>query len=283
MIFPGNSTSIDLSSSIDIICDMSALTAVILTRNEQETITTAISSVAFCDEILVIDDGSTDETIDRARASGAQVIEHELNGDFAQQRTFGMQQARNYWVLFLDADEEVSPALAEEIQSHIGTSTAEDSSQSNHAFRIPRVDLWCNRTLRHGELATAARSGFVRLIDRRGSGLWQGSVHETYRTDGPVGQLTQHLVHRPHQTVAAFLASVNHYSTLRAQELYSQHHRFTLFEALAFPLGKFLATYVWQMGFRDGTPGFIYSFMMSFHSFLVRAKLFQYHNLHNSY
>lgn len=252
---------------------MTALTAVILTRNEQDTIKTAIRSLDFCDEVLVIDDGSTDETIARAKQSGARVIERELNGDFSQQRNAAMDDAKHQWILFVDADEEIPTELANEI-----TSTLSDQETTPAVMRIPRVDYWCGRALRHGELSTAAAQGFIRLVHRE-SGQWQATVHETFvpSESTPVTQLSHAMIHRPHQTVTSFLTSINQYSTLRAQELYQQNYPFSLFETVSYPVGKFFFTYVIKQGFRDGTPGWIYSFMMSFHSFLVRAKLFQYH------
>ncbi len=257
---------------------MASISAVVLTKNEEDSIGRCLSSLGFCDEVIVIDDGSTDQTRSIAQEHGATVVEHELADDFSQQRTVGIEQASHDWVLCIDADEEVTPALATEITATLKTSSTARTTDTGSfgAYRIPRVDYWCGQKLSHGELLTAARSGFIRLMQKK-SGQWKGTVHETFVTDGPVGQLKNSIIHRPHQSVAAFLESVNHYSTIRATELASLNHRLTLMEIVSVPLGKFLFTYLIRGGFRDGTPGFIYSFMMSFHSFLVRAKLYQYY------
>lgn len=244
-----------------------ALTALILAHNESERIERCIASLSFCDAVLVIDNYSTDDTAAKAKKAGAQVIQHELE-TFSAQRTFAMNQSQTDWVLFVDADEIVPPELATEIQSTL-------ASSSFDAYYLKRIDFWCNQELRFGELIAARNKGFVRLMKQH-SGIWKGNVHETFHPSGPAGTLTHALHHYPHASVTEFLLDINEYSTLRAQELFDQQYPFRLVDLLLKPNLKFLYTFFWLQGYRDGAPGFIYSFMMSFHSFLVRAKLYQY-------
>jgi hypothetical protein len=107
----------------------------------------------------------------------------------------------------------------------------------------------------------------------KGKGEWRGVVHETWRVDGRVGKLQNELDHYPHQTIAEFLAEINMYTTLRARELYGKKIQVKGFEILLYPKVKFIQNYFLKMGFRDGTAGFIVAVLMSFHSFLVRGKL----------
>ncbi len=244
-----------------------ALTALILAHNESERIERCIASLSFCDTVLVIDNYSTDDTVAKAKKAGAQIVQHELE-TFSAQRTFAMKQAQTDWVLFVDADEVVSPELATEIQSTL-------AAPSFNAYFLKRIDFWCNHELRFGELTAARTRGFIRLMKQQ-SGTWKGNVHETFDPRGAAGALTHALHHYPHASVTAFLLDINEYSTMRARELFDQQYPFRMTDLLLKPNLKFLYTFFWLQGYRDGAPGFIYSFMMSFHSFLVRAKLYQY-------
>lgn len=248
------------------------LTAIVLAKNEESSIERCLQSLTFCKEVIVMDDASSDATAQKAAQLGATVNTRSLDGNFAGQRNAAMNHAHNEWILFVDADEVVSPSLAKEIQTIV------DGKQQQIAFRIPRVDWFWNQKLEHGELHMASKYGFVRLM-KKGTGAWVGAVHETFQLKqgtSAFGQLKNHLEHYPHQTLTEFLLEVNSYSTMRAKELFEQNHSFSLWEAVVNPLGKFLYTYFWKAGYKDGPAGFTYSFIMSFHSFLVRAKLYQY-------
>jgi glycosyltransferase involved in cell wall biosynthesis len=244
-----------------------SLTALILTYNESERIERCIASLSFCDTVLVVDNYSTDDTVAKAKKAGAQTIQQELDS-FSAQRTFAMKQAQTEWVLFVDADEVVPSELAEEIKATL-------VSPSFDAYFLKRIDFWCNRELRFGELTAARTKGFIRLM-KQDSGTWKGNVHETFLPTGTAGRLNHALHHYPHASVTEFLLDINEYSTMRARELYEQQYPFRITDLLLKPNVKFLYTFFWLQGYRDGAPGFIYSFMMSFHSFLVRAKLYQY-------
>ncbi len=248
------------------------LSAVILTKNEEKNIGRAIKSVDFCDEILVVDDYSQDKTIENARKLGARIVSNHLNDDFSMQRNFAIERAKGEWVLFIDADEVVSPELKHEIKRLLYLPV------SDTAYYIKRRDWFWGREVTHGEVATAAQHGIIRLV-KKGSGSFVARVHEEYKTTGSTGVLKNYLNHYPHQTLTEFINGVNKYSTMRAQELHQQKVKDTIFITVAYPFGKFFYTYFVKRGFLDGAAGFVYSFMMSFHSFLVRAKLYQYRNL----
>jgi len=239
------------------------LSAVILTKNEEKSIRNAIDSVSFCDEIIVIDDGSIDATVQIAKNSGATVISHALSMDFAKQRNWAMQQAKNEWILFLDADEVISVELKKELLS------CDFQSSSYH---ISRRDFFWNTELRYGETHKCRTEGIIRLV-KKGSGTWKGMIHEEYFPTQSSGKLHGYINHYSHENLASFITDINMYSTMRAEELAKKGKRVSAIELIVFPFGKFIYTYFLLGGFLDGPAGFVYSFVMSFHSFLVRAKL----------
>lgn len=246
------------------------ISAVVLARNEVNNIEKCLFSLHFCDEIIVIDDNSTDNTVEKARKYASRIITRNLNNDFTQQRNFALGEAKGEWILFVDADEEVSYKLEKEIVSGL-----EKGTLIKKAYFVPRRDYWWGRELKYGEVLEARRKGFIRLV-KRNSGRWMGKVHEKFAINAVVGQFRSHLNHFPHPTLKDFLGEVNHYSTIRANELLAQGKKTSIFEIVSFPLFKFAWNYFIKFGFLDRSAGFAYSFLMSFHSFLVRAKLFQY-------
>lgn len=246
------------------------LSAVILTKNEEYNLERCLKSLSFVDEIVVIDDLSEDKTVDIAEKYKAHVHQSNLDDDFAKQRNAGMQKATGDWVLFIDADEELTKELSLEIQKITSSSNCDSV-----AFYIKRRDFFWGTELKHGEVSTARKKGFIRLVKNE-AGEWHGRVHEEFKTAGKTDTLHGYLNHYPHQTVKEFISHVNRYSTLRAQELLKQGKKPSFFQLITYPFGKFILTYFFKAGFLDGTAGFAYAFFMSFHSFLVRAKLFQY-------
>jgi len=250
---------------------MKNITVIILAKNEESNIGRALNSARFAGEILVVDDGSTDKTIELARDAGASVLKASLNNDFGFHRNVAMKSAKNDWILFLDADEELTPELVDSIQG-----LAEEDTRAG--YYLKRRDYWWGKELHHGETKTARTRGIMRLVNRT-RGAWVGTVHETYHAEGSTGSLAGFINHYPHQTLAEFISSVNAYSTLRAKELYKAGLGTGIGQIVLFPFLKFMLTYFFYLGFLDGPAGFVYAFLMSFHSFLVRAKLYQYTRL----
>jgi len=243
------------------------LSVVILAKNEEKNIQRAIRSLSFSDEIIVINDNSTDRTVEIAEKEAAKVISHELT-DFSSSRTYGEKMASHDWILHVDADEEISPELASSIEQTI-------EHPDSTTYRLKRRDYFWDKPVVNGELKKAAERGIVRLY-KRGAGKWKGEVHEEYETQEESPTLDGYLNHYPHQTIAEFVSSVNSYSTKRAQELLKQGKKTNAVEVVFYPFSKVVLTYFLYRGYADGAAGFVYSFMMSFHSFLVRAKLYQY-------
>src|SRR3989339_985927 len=247
------------------------ISVIILTKNEERNIKKAIKSVSFCNEIIVIDDDSTDKTIELAKSEGAKVYERKSNGDFAAQRNWAMEKAIHDWILYIDADEAISIELRKEI--------ADIKMNFQHsAYLIKRRDYWWSREMKYGETQKARSYGIIRMM-KKGSGTWMGKVHEEFEVKSATNEthrLNGYIDHYPHPTLREFIEEINYYSSLRAKELKEQKIAASIFSTIFFPFFKFILTYFLYLGFLDGPPGFAYAFMMSFHSFLVRAKLYQY-------
>ena len=242
---------------------MKGITAVILTKNEAKNIARCITSLQWCDQILVIDDDSQDKTVTIAQKLGAKIIPHQLNQDFAQQRNFALNQVNTEWTLYLDADEQIPLELAHEIQQAI-------TSDYPIAYRLKRQDIFFKKPLRYGE---TARWNQIRL-SKTDAGKWVQPVHELWEIEGTVGQLHSPFLHFSHDDLTEFFNKINQYSTIVAQEFYHQGKRSSWWQIISYPPGKFLQNYLLFLGFLDGTHGFIHAALMSFHSYLVRSKLF---------
>lgn len=238
------------------------LTGIVLTHNEEKNITRCLESLKFCDQILVVDDNSTDKTVHIAKKLGATVVNHPLDGNFAAQRNRALSQAKTPWVLFVDADEVVSVKLGEEITSAV-------KKIEYKGFLIPRTDYMWGKKLSHGDV------GGIKLLRlaRRGAGDWHGAVHEQWQIEGNVSILRHTLNHYPHPTMVEFLQEINSYSSIRAQELHDAGQRANLFQIIFYPVGKFLDLWILKLGLADGTAGFVHAMTMAFYSFLVRGKL----------
>lgn len=250
---------------------MKHISAVILATNEERTIGKALDSVTFADEVLVVDDHSTDTTKIIATKKKAKVLAYTGADDFSLRRNFALSNTKHDWVLFLDADEQLSDELRTEILQ-----LPDNPAQS--AFSVRRIDYFWNKRVSHGELHNAR---FDRLV-HRGRGTFTQPVHEFWRTKGQVQPLHGELKHFPHKTIAEFLNKINHYSTLNAKFYFDNGRKINAFDIVVTPIAKFLYTYFIQLGFIDGVAGFVYSFMMSFHSFLTRAKLYLYLHAKNT-
>lgn len=243
-----------------------AISAVVLTKNEEKHIEDCLKSLLWCDEIIVVDDASTDQTKQIAKKYKATVVAYTGDHDFANKRNFGLTKAKGDWVLFVDADERVSHALSLEIKSQISNS----KSQYN-GYYLKRQDYMWGKPLLHGEQG----NGIFLRLGKKGSGEWRGKVHEVWDVTGNRGVLKNPLLHYPHPTLAEFLEEINMYSTMRAEELHSKGVKANFLSILLYPKAKFIQDYFVKCGFLDGIEGFIVALLMSFHSFLVRGKLWQ--------
>lgn len=243
------------------------ISVVILTKNEEKNIKRCLESVKWCDEIIIIDDNSSDETVQIAKKYKTTIYTRNLNNDFSAQRNFGIFKAKNEWILFVDGDETVSDALAYEIANAI--QLKDQNLRNFDGFYIRRSDFIWGKQLKYGETGNIM---LLRLA-KKGPGLWEGKTHERWKINGRVGKLVNPLLHFPHKTLEEFLKKINFYTDIRAEELKSKNVKAFFWSILAYPLGKFLSNFLLRRGFMDGIHGLIVAIIMSFHSFLVRSKL----------
>jgi glycosyltransferase involved in cell wall biosynthesis len=248
------------------------ISIIVLTKNEEKNILDCLETVSWADEVIIIDDYSEDRTVEIAESlklKNLKVFQEKLLNDFSKQRNFALAKARNEWVLFIDADERVSLELRQEINDFI---IEEKSQPLFRGMYVVRKDFLWGKMLQYGE------TGKIKLLRlaRKNAGAWYGKVHEQWLIDGETDTFENYLIHYPHPTVSEFLSEINFYTTLRAKELLAKGERTSLSKVIFYPKAKFIQNYLLRFGFLDGIEGLVQAILMSFHSFLVRAKLWTY-------
>jgi len=222
----------------------------------------ALLSLRCCDEILVVDSGSQDRTVEIAEKNGARVITREFQG-YADQKNFAAQSAQHDWILALDADEEVSPALEEELRA------IKERNPKFDAYSFPRRARYLGRWVRHSGWYPDRK---VRLYNRR-KGRWAGDyVHESVKVLGKVGQLRGELLHYTCDDFARHIQTLNRYTTLAAQEMAVRGERVGWSQLLLSPPWAFFRTFFLKLGFLDGGHGFVIATMAAFYVFSRNLK-----------
>lgn len=239
------------------------ITAVIITLNEQKNILRCLDSIDFCNEIIIVDSGSNDETIALAEKQGARVIYQEWLG-YGPQKQFAVNQSKNDWVLCLDADEVVSSQLAQAIK------TIQFDSLTTVAFKMPRRNHFMGRALAHGE---GYPDKSLRLFHRK-YGSWSNDVvHEGVEVKGNVGTLSGDLLHFSQDSITDYLRKQNLYTQLQAQILFKSNKRVGYYKCLTSPIARFIKFYIIKLGFLDGFPGFVHIVIGCTNAFFKYAKL----------
>jgi glycosyltransferase involved in cell wall biosynthesis len=222
------------------------LSAVVITRNEADNIGECLDSLAFCDERIVVDCGSSDRTVEIARSKGARVEIHPWQG-FGPQKNYALSLAAGEWVLSIDADERVTPQLAEAIRAALANTRA-------GGFELPRRSFFCGREMRHSGWSP----DYVLRLFRRGKARFDDAVvHERVICDGPVQRLDQPLMHYPVWRLEDALSRMDRYSTASAQTLVAAGANVSFIAGIGHGLYSFLRTYLLKAGFLDGAEGFL--------------------------
>jgi glycosyltransferase involved in cell wall biosynthesis len=239
------------------------VSAVVITLNEAAHIEACLASVAWADERLVVDCGSTDDTVAIATRCGARVVHHEWPG-YSAQKNFAATLAAHDWIVSVDADERVTSALAAEMRATLA------APGDRVGFRVPRVTFHLGRWIRCTDWYPDFQ---LRLYDRRHA-TWNGrKVHESVTANGPVGQLTHDLQHYAYRDIAHHLDTINTYTTLAALHMHEQGRRTGAAELLLHAPAAFLRNYILKRGITAGIPGISISAMNSYYVFLKFAKL----------
>jgi glycosyltransferase involved in cell wall biosynthesis len=241
---------------------MVKISATIVTFNEEKNIGRAIESLRCCDEVVVVDSGSTDRTVTMAQQRGARVIVRDWPG-YSQQKNFAAAQAAHDWVFSLDADE----ALGEELQAEV--MTLKQSRLDADAYSMPRLAHYLGKWIRHSGWYPDRK---VRLYNRR-KAKWTGEyVHENVRVDGRVADLQSNLLHFTCDSLSAHMKSVDRYTTLAAREVIASGRKRPGYRLLVDPMWTGFRSYVLQRGFLDGYEGFTIAYMAALYTFLKYAK-----------
>jgi len=222
------------------------LSAIVITKNEAANIGDCLDSLAFCDERIVVDCGSTDATVQIAKAKGARVEFHEWRG-YGRQKNFALSLASGTWVLNLDADERITP----ELEAAITAAVTDDNAD---AWEIPRLSNFCGRWMRH----SGWYPNYVVRLFRRGKARFDDViVHERVLCDGVVRRLRPPLIHYAMPNLEDALLRVDRYSTDKAQMLVASGRKVTFLTGIGHGLFAFLRAYILRAGFLDGAQGFL--------------------------
>jgi glycosyltransferase involved in cell wall biosynthesis len=246
--------------------DTPLLSLVVIAKNEADRIGKLLDIASVADEVIVVDSGSSDGTIELCRSRGARVVHHEWEG-YALQKQFALEIARGEWILNLDADEALSQELAEEILAAIRTADPHVGG-----FSMPRLSRYLNRWIRHGGWYPDRK---VRLV-RKGHGRWVGDgLHEQLLVTGTVKELQGPLLHYVYRDISDQVNTINRFSTLSADNRKASGSKGYVLLGLFHAVGKFLECAIWKLGILDGLPGIIIAVNSAFYVFLKHAKAWE--------
>jgi glycosyltransferase involved in cell wall biosynthesis len=226
---------------------MPSITSIMITKNNAKHVGKALESLHFCDQKIVVDSGSTDDTVAIATSKGAQVVYHDWIG-FGPQKNFGLTLATGDWIFWLDADEEVTPELVASVKRAIETNDAD-------GYWVSRLSWFCGQPMRH----SGWHPDWVLRVFRRTKGKWAGGLgHDHVVVDGTDRKLPGGLIlHYPVDQLEDSLAKANYYSSVGAKELVASGRKVTFWTGIGRGFFAFIRTYFLQLGFLDGARGFM--------------------------
>ena len=241
---------------------MIKISATIITFNEERNIVRAIESLRCCDEIIVVDSGSNDRTVELAGNLGARVVENPWSG-YSSQKNFASEQASNDWILSIDADESLSEALEGEIWQ------IKKNGPQFDGYTVPRLAQYLGRWILHSGWYPDRK---IRLFNRTRA-RWVGEfVHESVHVNGRVGHLKSNLLHFTCSSLTEHLKTLDHYTTLAAEQIVAQQKPIAIRQLLFQPVWTFLQTYFVKRGYLDGTEGLAIAYMAMMYNFVKYAK-----------
>jgi len=241
--------------------DRKQLSVTIITLNEERRIGKCIKSAAFADEIIVVDSGSQDRTVEIAEHAGARVIHQDWLG-YGRQKQFAVEQAANEWVLCLDADEWLGPELSQSIQSVL-------EHPEFSAYQFPRRNRFMGRWLRHGE---GYPDWSLRLFHRDHAHWSEDEVHEKVVSDGDAEKISGDLMHESEETMQQYLNKQDCYTTLQARRITKGVRIENLVRMVTSPIIRFIKFYFIRLGILDGIPGLVHVLIGCRNSFMKYKK-----------
>lgn len=242
-----------------------SISAIIITRNEEENIKDCIKTLDFADEIVVVDNNSTDNTVSLAKAAGTKIF--QISGlDFSYLRNIGKEKATSNWLFYIDADERVTPNLAKEIKNAVKADT------KNSAFSVLRKNYFLGSP-------SPKLEHMNRLIKKEFLIGWQGSLHETPMIAGDVGNMSSYLLHYTHRDLTSMVNKTNEWSEVEAQLLYKSNHlQMSWWRFFRIMIRAFTKSYFKDKGYKMGSVGIVESIYQAFSSFITYAKLWEKQN-----
>ncbi len=235
----------------------------IITLNEEVNMRECLQSLQWADEIIIVDSGSKDQTLKICKEFGAKIFHHPFAG-FRDQKNFALDQAKNEWILSIDADERVTG----ELQDEISTLIREDLNING--YFIPRLNFYGSKFIRH----SGWYPDFVLRLWKKSKGRWSGkNVHEKVVISGKVGYCKNAIKHYTYRNASDYMKRINLYSTLLAMEKYRLGKRFSFLRLLVKPVLRFFKSYIWKLGFLDGVEGLVIATSSSYLTFIEEVKL----------
>jgi glycosyltransferase involved in cell wall biosynthesis len=268
------------------------LSVCIITKNEEKDLPRCLESIKhLADEIIIIDDDSTDKTVEIAKKYGAKVFTRQLD-NFAAQKNFAVEKATGDWIFAIDADEEATPELKDEIK-HIlnhsnNTGYKKDLRFKNYDLRkddkglqhkigqingylIPRRNIILGAEIKHTRWSPDKHI----WLWRNGKGKWVGDIHEEVEVEGWTGELANAKIHYHYETVAEFFAMLNNYTEREADQFVAHGRTFSYFQLFYAPLLSFFRRFIYKKGFLDGWRGFVLSYMMAIYRMTTWIKVWE--------
>ncbi len=261
---------------------MNKLSVTVITLNEEKNLARCLDSVKdFADDLVIIDSGSTDDTIKIAETFGAKIFVRRFD-NYSNQKNFAVSKTSGDWILSLDADEEVEHDLAEEIKLKIinsKTSGINQELKNNDpvsdldAYSIPRKNIIFGKFIKYTRWQPELDRHV--WIWRKGAGKWMGDVHEELVVKGRVGRMEYHKIHHQYDTIAQFWEMMNRYAEFEAKQKINNGFKFSLLRMFFDPKYNFFVRYFYRLGFLDGWRGFVLSYLMAVYHLIIWVKVWE--------
>lgn len=239
------------------------ISALVLAKNEAARLGRCLKSLEWVEKIVLVDDCSTDETVKIAKQYGAEVFRRKLD-DFSSQRNFGLKKIKTKWVILIDADEEVPPALKEEVLAAIG-------SDKYDGYFFPRANILFGKQMKN----TGWYPDYRLYLFQTRKGSFRGKVHEKTVLKGKAGYLENSLIHHNFQTISQYLQKLDLYTTLEAKTRFKDGAKPGPARFLRIPAGEFFKRFFVDKGYLDGLHGFVLSLLQAFSELAVEAKIWE--------
>ena len=248
---------------------MNRISAVVSVFNEEESLEKCLNSLKFADEIVVVDNGSSDKSLEIAKKFTNKIYTQQNNpGLIDIQKNFGFEKATGEWILSIDADEEVTKELSREIKKVLGKSVPKNLN----GYWIPRKNIIFGKWIENA----GWYPDFQLRLFRKGSGKFtKKHVHEPISLKGESGKLKEHIVHYNYSSVSQFVLKTLSYAGNEAEDLLERNYKFSYFDAIKFPTQEFLSRFFSRKGYKDGFHGLMASILMAFYHFLVFAFIWE--------